>query len=133
MTGMTLKVVTPTGVVLNEPVAKVVARGSAGAFGLLPRHVDYVSDLVPSVLVHVDEEGRERFLGVNLGTLVKCGPEVVVATRDAIPGTDLATLEAKVEESFRHLDEQERVARGALARLEAGLVRRFLELGSEAT
>jgi F-type H+-transporting ATPase subunit epsilon len=37
-----------------------------------------------------------------------------------------------VQERFIELDEHERVARSALARLEAGVVRRFLQLGERA-
>jgi F-type H+-transporting ATPase subunit epsilon len=39
-----------------------------------------------------------------------------------------AFLLGVVEMEFRQLDEQEKIARSALARLEAGVIRRFLEL-----
>jgi F-type H+-transporting ATPase subunit epsilon len=38
-------------------------------------------------------------------------------------------LRQVVEHEFRQLDEQERMARSTLARLEAGMIRRFVELG----
>ncbi len=59
---------------------------------------------------------------------MKCGPEVLVSTRHAVPGDDLATLRRTVRERYVELDERERSARSALARLEAGVVRRFNEL-----
>ena len=40
----------------------------------------------------------------------------------------MAQLRATVDESFMKLDEQERIARTALARLEAGTIRGFIEL-----
>jgi len=128
---MTLRVVTPTGVALETAATRIVAVSPVGAFGMLPRHVDYVTELIPGVPIHDDEGGEERFLGVNSGTLVKCGAEVTVATRDAIPGDDLSALERRVAETFGRIDDRERAARGALARLEAGLVRRFFDLGRE--
>jgi F-type H+-transporting ATPase subunit epsilon len=45
-----------------------------------------------------------------------------------VRGDDLASLRATVEREFLQLDDRERTARSALARLEAGVVRRFVEL-----
>jgi F-type H+-transporting ATPase subunit epsilon len=128
MTDMRLRVVTPTRVVLDVTATRVVAESPGGAFGMLPRHVDHVAQLTAGVLVFTDADGTERYLGVNEGTLVKCGRDVLVSTREAIEGDDLSTLEAEVAEAFGALDEEERIARTALARLEAGIVRRFIDL-----
>ena len=49
---MRLRVVTPTGVVLETEAARLVAAAPDGAFGMLPRHVDFVTELVPGVLIH---------------------------------------------------------------------------------
>lgn len=125
---MRLKIVTPIAPCLDETVASVVAEAPNGSFGLLPRHVDFVSPLVPGVLVYETATGAEHYVGINAGTLVKCGAEVLVSTRNAIPGDDLDSLQARVRAEFIELDEEERQARSALARLEAGIVRRFLEL-----
>ncbi len=44
---MKLKVLLPTEIFINEEVEKVVAEADNGYFCLLPRHVDFVSALVP--------------------------------------------------------------------------------------
>lgn len=125
---MRLRVLLPTRVLIDEPVAKLVAEAENGSFGMLPRHVDFVAALVPGILLYVTPEGAERYLGVDEGILVKRGAEVMVSTRGAVPGEDLASLRRVVRERYVELDEHERSARSALARLEAGVVRRFIEL-----
>ena len=125
---MRLKIVTPTRAALDVQVAKLVAEAPNGAFGILPRHVDFVSELVTGILAYTPEGGPERFAALNGGTLVKCGAEVTVSTRNAILGDDLEALQARVREEFRRISEHERDARAALARLEAGMIRRFMEL-----
>lgn len=125
---MHLKLILPTDILLDQEIGKLVAEAPNGAFCLLPRHVDIVSVLVPGVLAYVDAAGAERFVGIDEGTLVKIGDEVLVSVRNAIPGEDLESLREVVRRRFRELDEQERSARSALARLEAGVVRRFVEL-----
>jgi len=125
---MHLKVLLPTQVLVDEPVGKVTAEGEDGGFCLLPRHVDFVSALVPGLLVFEPTAGGEQFLAIDEGTLVKCGDEVLVSTRRAVRGTDLGQLQQMVDEQFSVLDEREKAARTASAKLEADLVRRFMEL-----
>lgn len=126
---MRLRVLLPTEVLIDEDVTKVIAEAENGSFCLLPRHIDFVAALVPGLLSFVSADGREEFLAVDEGILVKCGPEVRVSTRNAVVGPDLGTLERTIEEQFRILDDRERMTRSAVARLEAEFVRRFMELG----
>ena len=125
---MHLKILLPTEVLVDEKTDKIVAEAENGFFCLLPRHIDFVATLVPGILYYTDASGREHLVAVDGGTLVKCGGEVLVSVLNATPGTDLAALHTAVAESFRTLDEDERRARTALARLEAGAMRRFLEM-----
>ena len=125
---MRLRVLLPTEVLLDREVAKVVAEGGNGSFCLLPRHVDFVAALVPGILRYTTPHGEEHFIGLDAGTLVKRGDDVLVSVLNAVHEADLERLSAAVQQSFRELDEDEREARGALARLEAGALRRFYEL-----
>ena len=125
---MRLKILLPTDVLVDANVSKIVAEAENGSFGLLPRHVDFVAALVPGILTYVDDDGRQGLVGIDEGILVKCGDEVRVATARAIRGNDLATLKRLVERWFLEIDDQAAVARSAMARLEAGVIRRFTEL-----
>jgi F-type H+-transporting ATPase subunit epsilon len=125
---MKLKVLLPTEILLDEVVSKVSATAENGSFCLLPRHVDFVAALTPGVLTYMSAENVECFLAHAEGILVKCGALVTLSTRSAIHGWDLETLRRVVDERFSILDEHERVARSATFRLEADLVRRFIEL-----
>jgi F0F1-type ATP synthase beta subunit len=80
----------------------------------------------------ITPDGGETFVAVDRGVLVKCGDEVLISVRRAVRGSDLAGLRDVVETRFRHYDEQGKAARGAIARLEAGVIRRFLELQERA-
>lgn len=127
---MILKVLLPTEIFIEQEVTKVVAEAENGSFCLLPHHIDFVAALVPGLLAFTASEGREEFLAVDEGILVKCNVEVLVSTRQAVRGPDLGRLKRTVEDHFRVLDERERQVRAATAKLEADLVRRFMELSS---
>ncbi|MDY6839587.1 MAG: F0F1 ATP synthase subunit epsilon [Thermodesulfobacteriota bacterium] len=125
---MRLKVLLPKEVLVDRKVTKVVAEGENGFFCLLPRHVDFLSALVPGLLSFVSMGGAEEFLAVDEGILIKCGPEVLVSTRNAVRGPNLGTLKQTIETSFRHQDEQEELTRSAFAKLEANFIRRLMDL-----
>jgi len=125
---MRLKLLTPTETVMDEVVVKINAEGPDGLFCLLPRHRDWVATLVPGILGLTTPDGGEAFVAVDQGVLVKCGDEVLVSVRRAVRDGDLRQLRGVVEARFRRYDDQEKAARSAVARLEAGVIRRFLEL-----
>jgi F-type H+-transporting ATPase subunit epsilon len=125
---MNLKVLLPTEVLVDREVTKVVVEAENGSFCLLPRHIDFVAALLPGLLSYTTEDGQEVFLAIDEGILVKCDVEVLVSTRHAAQGPDLGTLQHTIDHQFRVLDEKEKMARTAVARLEVDLVRRFLEL-----
>ncbi|WP_211605543.1 F0F1 ATP synthase subunit epsilon [Jannaschia faecimaris] len=126
---MQLRVITPTAVCFDQKVNRLVAEAPDGFFGILPNHIDFVTQLMPGVLIYEPEDdGADHFLAINSGTLVKCGDDVRGAVRGAIEGDDLNRLRERVDTEFRWQDEDERDARSALTRLEATMVRRFRDL-----
>jgi F-type H+-transporting ATPase subunit epsilon len=125
---MKLKILLPTEIFLEKEVTKVTAEAENGSFCLLPRHIDFVSALVPGLLFYEADTGEEEFLAIDAGILVKCGSEVLVSTGNAVMGPDLGTLREMVAEQFRVLDEQEKELQSALAKLEVNFARQLLEL-----
>jgi F-type H+-transporting ATPase subunit epsilon len=126
---MKLKVLLPTEILLDEAVRKVTAEAANGSFCLLPKHVDFVAALVPGLLAfETEKEGQEVFVAVAEGVLVKSGQEVLVSVRNAVRGGDLGEMRQIVKEKFMVFDDKEKTARTAMARIEAGFVRRFLEV-----
>lgn len=124
---MRLKVLLPTEVLVDEEVRKVVVEAENGSHCLLPRHVDFVTALAAGILSYWNADG-EHFLAVDEGTLVKVGPQVLVSSRGAVAHHSLEALRATIADEFHALDEHERQARTALARLEAAALERFLAL-----
>ncbi len=126
---MRLKVLVPTHIVIDQEITKVIAEAENGSFCLLPRHIDFVAALVPGILSFITPLGEEKFVAVDEGILVKVGDEVLVSTRNAIESTELGLLRQTVEQEFQVKDEREKKALAAGARLEADIVRKFMNLG----
>ena len=117
---MHLEILLPTKILVDTEVIKVIAEAENGSFCLLPRHVDFVAALVPGLLSFTRPDRVEEFTALAEG--------VLVSTVNGVRGTDLGQLHRVVREQFVQLDERDRRARSALARMEADFVRRFMEL-----
>lgn len=125
---MQLKILLPAGVFLQNTIRQVRGEGPAGEFCLKPRHIDYVTALVPGILSYISESGLETFIALDGGILTKQGAEVRIACRHAVTG-DLGELRAAVERMQLAQDEKEKKSRAAVAGLEINFLRRFLEFG----
>lgn len=133
---MRLTVTTPTALVLErDGIRHVRGEDDTGAFGILPRHADFLTALAISVLSWRDDDGREGHVAVRGGVLrVSDGERVQVATREAVAGDDLESLEDNVIRRFHGEDEAERQAHGASARMELAVLhhlRRYLHPDDE--
>ena len=119
---------TPSRAIFNGSILRINAVSSNGGFGILPNHVDFVTTLVPSVLVLTLSDSTERFFGIDEGLLIKQGHNVKMVVRRAVESDDLDSLTTTVADSFIDMEDEERIARTALSRLEANMVRRFVNL-----
>lgn len=125
---MTLEISTPLQIVLaREGVDYVRAEDPSGSFGIQPGHVDFLAALSVCVLEWRDS-GGVGYVAVRGGALrVRDGRSIEVATREAVVGDDLETLERTVLGELRRHQREERAARSAQLQIELDLVRRLFE------
>jgi F-type H+-transporting ATPase subunit epsilon len=125
---MLLKILLPAEVMMEQEVKKIVAEAENGSFCLMPNHIDFVATLAPGIFTYELVAGGQELLAMDVGTLVKKGSNVLVSTRNAVKAPDLGKLKQVVVQQYDILDEREKLVRSAAAKLEASLIRRFVEL-----
>jgi F-type H+-transporting ATPase subunit epsilon len=125
---MRLRIITPLAVVVNEAgVLAVRAEDATGGFGILPGHADFLTSLLISMVRWTGPDGVRRYCAVRRGVLsVTAGREVAIATREAIPGDDIATLDETVLDRFRAEIEMERTQRVESTRLQLNAIRQIV-------
>jgi F-type H+-transporting ATPase subunit epsilon len=126
---MKLRITTPLAVITElDDVLHLRAEDASGAFGILPRHADFLTVLEPSVISWRRAGKVVGHCAVRGGVLtVRGGQEIAIATRDAVLGDDLARLEADVVATFRAKAAEEQAARADSARLQLAAVRRMFD------
>ena len=125
---MLLKILLPAEIMMVQEVKKIVAEAENGSFCLMPNHIDFVATLAPGIFSYELTTGGQEILAMDVGTLVKKGSDVLVSTRNAVKAPDLGKLKQVVVQQYDVLDEREKMVRSASAKLEASLIRRFVEL-----
>lgn len=110
---MKLTITTPMGIVIdNETVLSLKAEDKTGSFGILPGHADFITVLDISVVSWQGDSGKLNFCAVCKGLLsVTSGREILIATREAVIGTDLDSLKSKTLVKYYFDEEQEEKTR----------------------
>jgi F-type H+-transporting ATPase subunit epsilon len=133
---MKLLIATPSAVVADfADVTAVRAEDESGEFGILPHHADFVTALAVSVVGWRRADGRQGYCAVRGGLLTVSGGEnVAIATRDAIVGDDLGSLEVVVRGKLTTEAEEERQARAHAEQFRIQAIRQIISyLRPEAT
>lgn len=125
---MFLKVHTPFKILIKEKVAKILVEGSDGFFGILPKHIDTTTKLVPSILTYEDAQG-EGYMVVDEGILVKKGDGVQICTKDVWESRDLGKIHEVMRQKQTQMQEEEEQSALETTKLELGIVKRFYDLG----
>jgi len=125
---MRLRIVTPLAMVIDaNGVQALRAEDASGSFGVLPRFADFLTSLTISVVSWRGGDGASHYCAVRRGLLsVTGGHEIAIATREAVAGDDLATLDQTVLARFRDDVEAERAERVGDIRLQLDAIRQIV-------
>ena len=125
---MKLTIVTPLEIIVDAAdVGHLRAEDETGAFGLLPGHADFLTELTISVVTWRDDAGTEHHVAVRGGMLsVRDGKVLKIATREAVPGDDLQRLETEVLDRFRRHVSEEQSARTDAHRLYLAAIQQII-------
>jgi F-type H+-transporting ATPase subunit epsilon len=125
---MRIRVIVPSGTVLEKETLKVTAPGAEGFFQVLPRHVASAWSLRAGVLSVLSEDGEEH-IAIDEGFLVKLDDMVIVTCLRAMRGESIEKLLDSVDKSFRDAEVKEQKLREVLVKLETETLKSFMDLG----
>lgn len=123
---MKLTIVTPLAIVVEQEIDSLRAEDASGSFGILSHHAPFLTSLTLSILSW-RVANAERFCAVRGGVLtVADGGDIEVATREAVVGENLATLDADVLARFQSDAEEEKTEHVENVRLQLNAIRQMI-------
>ena len=132
---MRLRITTPLSVIVDEDgILSLRAEDATGSFGILPHHANFLTSLAISIVSWQSRDEKRHYCAVRGGVLsVDAGRDIAVATREAVTGDDLGSLDQSVLGRFRADIETERSERVESTRLQLNAIRQIVShLGSGA-
>jgi F-type H+-transporting ATPase subunit epsilon len=128
MDALMLEVVTPQRRILKEKVESVVAPGTEGYLGVLPRHAPLLTTLKPGVFYYCKVGGEKEQMAVS-GGFMEVGPDKIIVLADAAEHSweiDTGRARESGERAKKRL--QERSSGLDVARAELALARSMTRL-----
>ncbi|MDZ4135214.1 MAG: F0F1 ATP synthase subunit epsilon, partial [Paracoccaceae bacterium] len=89
-------------------------------------HADFLTRLAVSVVTWTSPDGGAHYCAVRGGALTVRAGKVAIATREAVAGDDLDTLDREVLARFRADLDEERVEHVETTRLQLNVMRQML-------
>ncbi len=125
-----LEVLVPDGLVVQAQIKSLQATDESGRFGLLPAHQDFLTLLVPCVVIFRDSADREHYVAVDGGVLLLEKNRIAITTREAVAVDhydEVADAAAKMLKARRL---HERAAQGEFAELQSTLLSELRKVDS---
>ncbi len=124
---MKLLISTPEKVYLSKEVSSITVDTAMGSMGFLERHIDFVTAIEPGILSLRTEDGREEYVALFEGILIKQADTIDISTRHALQSDNLPQLEESLERYYKETEQKEKKARSSLAMLEGSIIKQFQE------
>jgi F-type H+-transporting ATPase subunit epsilon len=123
---MRLRIVTPLSVVVDEDIDSLSAEDDSGSFGVMAGHAPFLTALSISIVSWRNAD-VERFCAVRGGVItVDKEARINIATREAVAGDDLMTLDAVVLTRFQSDADEERMEHVETMRPQLNAIRRMV-------
>jgi F-type H+-transporting ATPase subunit epsilon len=113
-------------VIVNEDIDGLRAEDASGSFGILSGHAPFVTALAISIVSWRKAE-VEQFCALRGGVMVVGDmSDIEIATREAVTGGDLATLDSEVLGRFQSDADIERTEHAETMRLQFNAIRHMV-------
>jgi F-type H+-transporting ATPase subunit epsilon len=116
-----LEIVTPYGLIFSDEINEVVAPGSEGEFGVLPKHIPFLTTLKIGMLTYKKDSKTGHFF-VNWG-YAEIGPDKVLILTDSAEKAENIDVERAIAAKKRAEERFKQIENFAQARSTASLER----------
>ncbi|MDD3775033.1 MAG: hypothetical protein PHV08_03615 [Sulfurovaceae bacterium] len=125
-----LHIITPADVKIINNVSFFRAEDKTGSFGILPRHIEFLTILEPSIAIAFIED-REEYFAFNGAILSFKNNLLTVTTKEFAQSNKIGELKEIIEVLFKEQQEKESTFHLNMQNLRKAFFKKIIELERE--
>lgn len=125
-----IHIITPSHVKQVENVSFFRAEDRSGYFGILPRHIEFLTILEPSIAIAIID-GEEEYFGFNGGILAFKKDILTITTKEFVQSSKIGELKGIIEKFFKEREEKESIFNLNMKNLQKAFFKKIIELERE--
>ncbi len=123
-------IITPSHIEKVDNISFFRAEDRSGSFGILPRHIEFLTILEPSIAIAVINENEEYF-AFNGGILSFKKEMLTITTKEFVQSSRVDELKKIIERYFKEQTEKESLFHLNMANLQKAFFKKMIELERE--
>ena len=106
------------------------AEDSSGSFGILPKHIEFLTILEPSIAIAVIDE-EEEYFAFNGGILSFKKEILTITTKEFVQSSQIGELRGIIEKFFKEKKEKESLFHLNMKNLQKAFFKKMIEMERE--
>ncbi len=123
-------IITPSYIKKVDNISFFRAEDSSGSFGILPRHIEFLTILEPSIAIAVID-GKEEYFAFNGGILSFKKEILTITTKEFVQSSRISELKQIIERFFKKQKEKESLFHLNMENLQKAFFKKMIELERE--
>ena len=125
-----VRIVTPSDLKKVDRVSLFRAEDKSGSFGILPRHIEFLTILEPSIAIALID-GEEEYFAFNGGILSFKKEMLTITTKEFVQSSQIGELKGIIERFYKQQREKESIFHLNMKNLQKAFFKKMIELERE--
>jgi F-type H+-transporting ATPase subunit epsilon len=121
------RIITPSRIERVDSISFFRAEDKSGSFGILPRHIEFLTILEPSIAIAAIEE-KEEYFAFNGGILSFKKEILTITTKEFVQNSRVDELRASIEHFFKEQKDKESLFHLNMENLQKAFFKKIIEL-----
>jgi len=121
------RIITPQAVETVKNISFFRAEDRSGSFGILPRHIEFLTILEPSIAIAAIED-REHYYAFNSGVLSFKNNALTITAKEFVQSDNISKLLEMIKHTFKEQEEKERLFRDSIENLQKAFIKKLIDM-----
>lgn len=125
-----VQIITPSDIKKVDKVSFFRAEDRSGSFGILPKHIEFLTILEPSIAIAIIDE-EEEYFAFNGGILSFKKNVLTITTKEFVQSSQVGELKGIIEKFFKEQKKKESIFNLNMKNLQKAFFKKMIEMERE--